>query len=375
MIEEIKKRLKIKQLTREMGIKTYRNDFIKSIYKDEKNPSLKLYPKTNSFYDFSTGRGGDVLTFYADYRNIDIKQAIKELAESEGIEKIELYPNKEKVNKYVEADRSFFSFRLLKSEEEYFDERAGVREYGENCSRQEAEQIAMKMILLDRIGYQKLIYEELEKFCGEIDEPTMKYLTGPKRGLAEEAIKKFRLFSIKDVPKTVQFLKESFSPDQLKIAGLFNQKEKFVFSYNKLIIPYVINDEIIYLRGRKIDDADERFKYIGLCNFAENLRARRYYNENILDVLPEGSELVICEGEFDTMRAVQEGIPAVGIPGVNNFPKNKTNLIKKYKIYLAFDSDLPGLKGMTEVTNILAKPTKAIILKINKDLTEYLNEE
>ena len=40
--EEIKNRINILDLVREMGIEVYRNNFIKSIYKDEQNPSLKI---------------------------------------------------------------------------------------------------------------------------------------------------------------------------------------------------------------------------------------------------------------------------------------------------------------------------------------------
>lgn len=372
MIEEIKKKVQIKNLVRELGIKTFGNDFIKSIYKDEKNPSMKLYPKTNSFYDFSTGRGGDVLTFYADFRKIDVKQAVKELAQSAGIEKIEIYPAKEKEK--TEETKPFYSYRLTRSEEEYFDEIAGVIQYSEDCSIQSAEQIAMKMILVDRINTQKFIYEELEKHCNGIDEESFNYLTGPKRGLNPEIIKMFRLFYIKDVKETIKFLQESFPPDYLKISGLFNDKGKFVFSYNRLIIPYLRNAAIEYLRGRKIEVGDERFKYIGLCNYAENLKARRFFNESILASLPEGNDLIVCEGEFDTIRAVQEGLPAIGIPGVNNFPTRQADLIRKYNLYLAFDNDLPGLKAMNEVTEKIGKATTAIILKNHKDITEFLNE-
>jgi len=372
MIEEIKKRIGIKKLVRDLGLKEYPNDFIKSIYEDEKNPSLKLYTKTNSFYDFSTGKGGDVITFYAHCRNIDIKQAVKELAQSEGIETIGVYPAREK--EFEREKERIYAFRLTKSEDEYFDELAGVIEFSEGCERKKAEQIAMRMLLVDRINTQKLIYEELEKYCKGIDEETYNYLTGPKRGLTTEIIEVFRLFNIKDVQETIKFLKESFSPDQLLISGLFNEKGKFVFSYNRIIIPYLRSNEIVYLRGRKTEDGDDRFKYIGLCNLAENLSARRFFNDDILEKLPTGNDLVICEGEFDTIRAIQEGIPAIGIPGVNNFPVKKRNEIERFNIYLAFDRDLPGLKAMNEVTGIIGKQTNAIILHNHKDITEYLND-
>ena len=86
MIEEIKNKIGIKWLVEKLGLTVYRGDFVKSIYKDEKKPSLKLYPQTNSYYDFSAGKGGDVINFYADARSISNGDAIKELAYMAGVE-------------------------------------------------------------------------------------------------------------------------------------------------------------------------------------------------------------------------------------------------------------------------------------------------
>ena len=76
IIDEIKKRINIVDLATEFGLQPTKKDFVYSIYKEEKNRSLKLYPETNSFYCFATGRGGDVINFYKDYYKIDIKDAI-----------------------------------------------------------------------------------------------------------------------------------------------------------------------------------------------------------------------------------------------------------------------------------------------------------
>ena len=84
LIEEIKNKINVLDLAIDLGLQP-KNGFIKSIYKDEKNASLKLYEKTNTFYCYSTGRGGDVINFYADIKNIDNREAIKLLTEDLGI--------------------------------------------------------------------------------------------------------------------------------------------------------------------------------------------------------------------------------------------------------------------------------------------------
>lgn len=47
---------------------------ISSPFTDDKNPSFKLYPKTNSFKCFATGKQGDCFQFVADLNNLDCKR-------------------------------------------------------------------------------------------------------------------------------------------------------------------------------------------------------------------------------------------------------------------------------------------------------------
>jgi len=52
-----------------------------SPWRPERNPSLAIYPETNSFYDFGSGEGGGILTFVQKYFGISRKEAIKKLKE------------------------------------------------------------------------------------------------------------------------------------------------------------------------------------------------------------------------------------------------------------------------------------------------------
>lgn len=49
------------------------------IHQDQKNPNFTIYPQTNSFYCFSCGKGGDVITFWMLLNNVDFTTAIREL--------------------------------------------------------------------------------------------------------------------------------------------------------------------------------------------------------------------------------------------------------------------------------------------------------
>ena len=122
LIDEIKQKIKIMDLAVEYGLEPGRNDFIFSIYKKENNRSLKIYPETNSFYCFSSGHGGDVINFYADYWRTDIKTAIKELAAKAGISNVPLNYKRELPYR-DKKELSTTRISLFENEMEFFEER------------------------------------------------------------------------------------------------------------------------------------------------------------------------------------------------------------------------------------------------------------
>jgi len=373
LIEEIKKRINIVAMATELGLQPTKTDFIFSIYKEEKNRSLKLYPETNSFYCFATGRGGDVINFYANYYKIDINDAIKELVIKAGIDDKKVQYSKREIIKR-KPDKVGEKVLVLKSERELFEERAGIGEYMMGLGKNKAEITAMGALMTEREETQNLIYESLEKFCYGVDEEAFEYLLGKERGLKPETIKYFRIFSIKELSKTLEYLKDCFTNDDLIISGLINKKGNFVFTYHKLIIPYSEDNKITYLRGRCINAELKFSKYIGLSNFSGNLSPKRFYNVDALKNISKLDKLIICEGEFDTMIMKQEGHCSIGIPGVTNIPEGQIHLVKNYDIYVAFDNDEAGMRAMHRITKMFNKPIKAIKLKHHKDLTELVNE-
>lgn len=374
LIEEIKNKINIVELAFGLGLQPTRQGFIYSIYKEETTASLKLYPGTNSYFCFATGQGGDVIRFYADYKGISIKEAIRELAGRTGLE----FGRSEKVEtrskKKIMPKRNDKRVTILKSEIEFYEERASVYEYMFELDRRQAEIRAIADLINERKEKQNLIYESLEKFCYGVDDETYDYLRGKERGLTLETIKRFRLFAIKDLKLTNEYLKDCFSEDELIISGLINKNNKLVFTYHKLIIPYLENNKIVYLRGRIIQPSTDLSKYISLSNYAGNLPLKRFYNIDTIKRIMENERLIVCEGEFDTMIMEQEGYAAIGIPGVTNIPVEQIGTIKKYDLYIAFDNDEAGANAMQKIVKLVNRPIKGIKLKHNNDLTELINE-
>lgn len=93
-----------------------------------------------------------------------------------------------------------------------------------------------------------------------------------------------------------------------------------------------------------------------------------YYPSNIdwLEILldPEQS-IVITEGELKACKACKDGVPCIGIGGVNSYrsaslgwiflPSLEHAVWKKRKVYIVFDSDIKVKKGIADAVNDLAE--------------------
>ena len=105
---------------------------------------------------------------------------------------------------------------------------------------------------------------------------------------------------------------------------------------NRLSIPYVTRSGVVDLRFRSLDPAIEP-KYMGLPGATTHLY-------NVGAFFRASSYISICEGEIDTITLDMVcGIPAVGVPGVNNWKKHYTRLLADFdKVFLFADGDNAG---------------------------------
>lgn len=104
-----------------------------------------------------------------------------------------------------------------------------------------------------------------------------------------------------------------------------------------LTIPYLSPTGTLMIRYRRPPGSDAPMKY-----WTSKGDKMRMFNTNAL--VNPGHWLAICEGEGDTMAAVQCGIPAVGIPGVTHWKPYMRNMLSGFSriIVLADNDDKNG---------------------------------
>lgn len=159
--------------------------------------------------------------------------------------------------------------------------------------------------------------------------------------------------------------------DYLRKRGLtLGTIQKFKLGYMKdsvgewISIPYYQGDKLINFKFRTLPP-DKKFKRIKDAPSA-------LFNQNCLK---EAAEVLITEGEFDAMMCWQSGFKNVvsGSNGAGSFePEWIDQLQDLKKIYLWYDNDDPGRKGMDEVINRLGIDRCWIIQEEGfKDANEY----
>ena len=103
----------------------------------------------------------------------------------------------------------------------------------------------------------------------------------------------------------------------------------------RLSIPYITRSGVVDLRFRSMDLSEP--KYMGMAGATTHLY-------NVSAFFRATSFISICEGEIDTITLDTAcGIPAVGVPGVNNWKKHYTRLLQDFdKVFLFADGDNAG---------------------------------
>ncbi|MBW2982665.1 toprim domain-containing protein [Candidatus Woesearchaeota archaeon] len=168
----------------------------------------------------------------------------------------------------------------------------------------------------------KKILEEFKAPYGKY----LKYLTGSKRKLTKDSIKKFNILC--------------------SDSGFWQQR---------VIIPIYNNDErLVSLAARHISTDDKRKKVRKLKG---SDRSKILYG---MHTLKSKKRLVIVEGEFDVIYLQQFNIPAVSLGTTTVSSYQKKEIIKNCdKVYISLDGDVD----------------KQGIAKLKKQLDEYVSVE
>lgn len=129
----------------------------------------------------------------------------------------------------------------------------------------------------------------------------------------------------------------------------------------RLSIPYLTDNGVADIRFRAL--GPEEPKYMGLTGNQTHLY-------NVKAILRANDTLAICEGEIDAITLHHKvGIPAIGVPGANNWKPHYLRLLQDFETVIIFaDGDQPG----QEFAKKIAREVPGVII-INMPEGEDVN--
>lgn len=288
-----------------------------SPFSNEKNPSLIVSPTKKIWKDFSSGKGGNIITFLMEHENYSYVESLRYLAK-----KYDIKIQEEKKNKFI---------RKIDHENLYL-----IQDY--------AKCFFMKQLSYTKEGQEKgLIY-------------LMK-----QRGLNMKIIHQFELgFSPSSWTKfTENALKKGFQIQDLKKSGLTGFKKSNHFDSFRKRVMFPIHDlsgRVIGFGGRKIDNSSRSIKYL---NSSEN---DIFQKSKILYGLFQAKKNILkedlcylVEGYTDVLSLHQSGIKNVVSSSGTSLTIDQILLIKRFtkSIVLFYDGDRSGIKASLRVVNMI----------------------
>jgi DNA primase len=345
LTDEIKSRLRIGDLLNKLGLELERNGCVQAPGRQQKSGSVHIYFETDTFMDYSCDRGGSVIDLYAYYQNVDDSTAIKELAQLCGIieGRTERLPDRpaQEARQYV---RQKFTDALTNDERVYYGSFFKTAVQTDPAIITKAETAVKR----SRMYSNAEVFAEMERYCNEKGwgDLAWRYIT-EKRKLPEAVVKAFRLFFISNYYELNNHLKKEFGLERLQKSGLYNDRGNLIFYSHRIIIPYIWEREIIYMRGRYYDEKGNLNgdnKYLGLRSDATRVNTpKRFFNLEEINGMKDGEHLYVTEGEFDAMAIKSLGFHAVAVPGSGNIPDTpKLKPLLPFTIVVCGDRDEAG---------------------------------
>ena len=307
-------------------------------FHSEKTPSFTVFTRSNSFYCFGCGAGGDAISFIMKAENLDYPSAVEFLGSRVGVS--------------IPQDKNEIANMGMSRKRVYEMNLAAAKFFRENL------------------------------FDKEVGAEAMNYLAG-QRKLSPTIIKRFGLgFAPNNFWALTNHMRSLGFSEQELIDGFLcgkSQKSGKLYDYfrNRVIFPIIdVTGNVIAFGGRVMDDSKP--KYLNSSDTpgfkkSKNLFALNYAKNHCSE------QIILCEGYMDVIALHSAGVEnAVATLGTA-LTAEQARMLTKYtkKVILLYDSDDAGQRATDRAIQILNEVGLEVrILKLNnaKDPDEYIRK-
>ncbi len=310
-----------------------------SPFSNEKTPSFYVVPSKGIFKDFSSGKGGDAITFIMEHEGMSYVEAIRHLAKKYGVEIVEDAFVRDEA---VQSDRDSLYILMNFAKDHYAD---------------------------------LLFNHEEGKSIG------LSYFR--ERGFNDRTISKFELgFSLKEwdhFSKTA--LNKGYSKEMLEKAGLMIQKEggKFYDRFRgRVIFPvHNLSGKVIAFGARILTKEKDQPKYIN------SPETEIYHKSQVLYGMFQAKNAIrrdnfcfLVEGYTDVISMHQADVDNVVASSGTALTEEQIRLIKRFteNVTVLFDGDAAGIKAAIRGIDLVLKEglnVRVVLLPDGEDPDSY----
>jgi DNA primase len=288
-----------------------------SPFKNEKTPSFFVSPSKGIFKCFSTGKGGNVVTFLMENEKLSYPEALQYLAKKYNIEIIEKEESAQE--------------KEIKNERE---------------SLLSVNQFACQYFM-------DVLHSPEGKAIG------MSYFI--ERGFREDTIRKFQLGYAREDKNafTKTAVDKAYKLDYLVKTGLTFQRENYTYDrfHGRIIFPiHGLSGQILGFGGRVMRTDDKVAKYIN------SPESEIYHKSDVLyglffarQAVLKNDKCYLVEGYTDVISMHQAGIENVVASSGTSLTLNQIRLIKRFthNITILYDGDEAGIKASVRGIDLL----------------------
>jgi len=226
----------------------------------------------------------------------------------------------------------------------YLAERKGIQVSLDNIALQEEQK---------RRAINSALAEAAKIYHESLSAEVIDYLKG--RGLTEETIKAYRIGFCNGQSKY------SLPQEDLLSAGLIYEGGRNYFE-GFITFPHMLYGRVVYISGRGYPE--KKHKKLE----REKVSLNHLYNEQALNQ----KEVIVAEGEIDTLTLLQYGFNACGVLGAGGFKEEWADKFKNFEtVYLSFDADEAGEKGNLKIAELLGPKARLVFLPDGEDANDF----
>ncbi len=314
-----------------------------SPFTNEKTASFYVVPSKGIFKDFSSGKGGDCITFVMEVDGLSYLEALKYLAKKYGVEIIE----EEQSDEAQEAQNKIDSLYIL--------------------------------LNFAKESFQELLWESEEgKSIG------LSYFK--ERGFTDESIKDFELgYTLSEWDHLLKTATaKGYRQELLEEAGLIVVKEAgkvYDRFRNRVIFPiHNVSGKVVAFGARMLGKDKKQPKYINSPETELYNKSRILYGlfQAKQDIRKEDN-VYLVEGYTDVISMHQTGIKNVVSSSGTALTEEQIKLLKRYteNVTVIFDGDAAGIKASIRGIDMLLEGglnVRAVALPEGEDPDSYAKQ-